>query len=197
MAIIKKKLRPEYFDLVNSGKKKFELRVADFDIKEGDTLVLEEWDPKTQEYTGRKIERKVGYILKFDLDAFGQKEEILKNGLLAIGLEKIENKINFEEFKKIDLRTAKILEAEKLEGSDKLVKLQINLGQEKRQILAGIQKYYPIEELIGRTIIVVANLESKKMAGSESRGMLLAADIDGEPILLMPDKETPPGAQIH
>jgi methionine--tRNA ligase beta chain len=197
MTIIKKKLWPEYFDLVNSGKKKFELRVADFDIKEGDTLVLEEWDPKTKEYTGRKIERKIGYFLKFNLDAFGQKEEILKNGLLAIGLEKIDNKINFEEFKKIDLRTAKILEAEKLESSDKLVKLQIDLGQEKRQILAGIQQYYPVEELIGRTIIVVANLEPKKMAGSESQGMLLAADIDGTPILLMPDKETPPGTQIH
>ena len=56
MAIIKKKIHPEYFDMVKSGKKKFELRLADFDIKEGDTLILEEWNPETKQYTGRKLE---------------------------------------------------------------------------------------------------------------------------------------------
>ena len=69
--IIKKKIWPEYFPLVQSEKKKFELRVNDFDVNEGDTLILEEWDPKTKEYTGRKIEKKVGYVLKFKLDDFG------------------------------------------------------------------------------------------------------------------------------
>jgi methionyl-tRNA synthetase len=108
-----------------------------------------------------------------------------------------DNKISFEDFKKVDLRTAKILKAEKLEGSEKLVKLEVDLGQEKKQILAGIQKYYPVEDLINKTIIVVANLEPKKLAGVESQGMLLAASVDGEPVLLMPDKETPPGSQIH
>ena len=57
MAIIKKKIPPEYFELIKSGKKKFELRLADFDIKEGDILVLEECDPKTRQYTGRTIEK--------------------------------------------------------------------------------------------------------------------------------------------
>jgi len=84
MAIIKKKIWPEYFKLVKSGKKKFELRLADFDIKEGDTLILEEWNPKTKEYTGRKIEKKVDYILKFNLDDFGQKDEVEKKGLYVI-----------------------------------------------------------------------------------------------------------------
>lgn len=105
--------------------------------------------------------------------------------------------ISFEEFKKIDLRIARIIKAEKIEGSENLIKLEIDLGEEKRQILAGIQKYYQPEELVNREIVVVANLEPKKMMGMESQGMLLAADIDGEPILLMPDKEVPPGTIIH
>jgi len=87
MAIVKKKITPEYFDLVSSGKKKFEVRLNEFEIKEGDTLVLEEWDPKTKQYTGRKIEKKVSYVLKFDLDAFGQKQEIIDKGLVVIQLE--------------------------------------------------------------------------------------------------------------
>jgi len=84
MAIIKKKIWPEYFELVKSGKKKFELRLADFDIKEGDILVLEEWNPETKQYTGRTIEKKVNYILKFNLDDFGQKEEVEKKGLYVV-----------------------------------------------------------------------------------------------------------------
>ena len=105
--------------------------------------------------------------------------------------------ISFEEFKKIELRIAKIIKAEKLEGSENLVKLEIDLGEEKRQILAGIQKYQQPEELMGKTIVVVANLEPRKMMGLESQGMLLAADVNGEPILLIPDKEVQPGAPIH
>ncbi|OGY42198.1 MAG: hypothetical protein A2Y67_01595 [Candidatus Buchananbacteria bacterium RBG_13_39_9] len=87
MAIIKKKIWPEYFDLVASGKKKFELRVNDFEIKEGDTLILEEWDPKIKQYTGRQIEKKAGYILNFKLDDFGQEDIIKKHGLIVISLE--------------------------------------------------------------------------------------------------------------
>ena len=84
MAIIKKKTWPELFELVRSGKKRFDVRVADFDIREGDTLILEEWDPEKGEYTGRKIEKKVGYILKFNLNNFGQKEKIQEKGLYVI-----------------------------------------------------------------------------------------------------------------
>ena len=87
MAVIKKKTWPEYFDLVVSGKKKFELRLADFDIKEGDTLILEEWNPKIKKYTGRKIEKKVGYVLKFKLNDFGQEKQIKEKGLVVIQLE--------------------------------------------------------------------------------------------------------------
>lgn len=84
MVTIKKKIWAEYFDLVNSGKKNFELRLDDFDVNEGDTLVLEEWDPKTKEYTGRKIEKTVGYVLRFKLNDFGQQKEIEQKGLQVI-----------------------------------------------------------------------------------------------------------------
>lgn len=84
MAVIKKKIWPEWFELIKSGKKKFELRLADFRIKQGDVLVLEEWNPKTKKYTGRKIEKKVKYTLRFKLDDFGQEKEIKKKGLYVI-----------------------------------------------------------------------------------------------------------------
>lgn len=89
MKTVKKKIWPEYFDLVVSGKKKFEIRLADFDITEGDTLLLEEWNPQTKEYTGRSIAKKVGYVAKFKLDAFGQEEEIKEKGIQIISLEEL------------------------------------------------------------------------------------------------------------
>jgi len=88
MAIIKKKIWPEYFKEVASGKKKFELRLNDFDAAEGDSLVLEEWDPKTKEYTGRKIEKKVTYVGKFKIDGlFWPEEQIKEKGLQILSLE--------------------------------------------------------------------------------------------------------------
>jgi ASC-1-like (ASCH) protein len=84
MAVIKKKVWPDYFKLIKSGKKKFELRLADFKVKEGDILILEEWDPKKKEYTGRKIRRKIKYILKFKLNDFDQEKEIKKKGIYIL-----------------------------------------------------------------------------------------------------------------
>lgn len=105
--------------------------------------------------------------------------------------------INFEEFQKVDLRVAKIIKAEKVEGSEKLLKLQIDLGDEKRQIIAGIQQFYKPEELVGREIVIVANLEPRVLMGLESNGMLLAANVNGKPVLLALDKEVPPGTEIR
>ena len=87
MATIKKKTWQEYFEAILSGKKKFDMRLADFDIQEGDTLLLEEWDPKNKEYTGRTVEKKVSYVAKFKLDAFGQEKEIKEKGIQIISLE--------------------------------------------------------------------------------------------------------------
>lgn len=86
MAVIKKKIWPKYFDLVKSGRKKFEIRLADFRIKEGDVLVLNEWNPRTKKYTGRKIRKKVKYVLRFYLNSYGQKRGIEKKGLYVIQL---------------------------------------------------------------------------------------------------------------
>ena len=88
MAIIKKKIWPEYFEAIVSGKKKFELRLNDFDVSEGDTLLLEEWDPKTQKYTGRKIEKKVTYVAKLTIDKlFWPKKDIEEKGIQIISIE--------------------------------------------------------------------------------------------------------------
>jgi len=105
--------------------------------------------------------------------------------------------INFEEFKKMDLRVAKVIEVEKLEGTDKLLKLKIDLGQEQRQIVAGIAESYKPEDLVGKEIVIVANLEPKKVFGVESKGMLLAAENKDRVVLLVPEKEVPPGTKIH
>lgn len=88
MAIIKKKIWPEYFEAVLSGKKKYELRLDDFEVQEGDALILEEWDPKAKKYTGRKVEKTVIYVGKFKIDKlFWPEKEIKKKGIQIISLE--------------------------------------------------------------------------------------------------------------
>ena len=104
--------------------------------------------------------------------------------------------IKFEDFQKLDLRVGKIVEAERVEGSEKLIKLKVDIGGEERQLVAGIGKVYSPEDLIEKEIIVVANLEPKVLFGIESQGMLLAAE-DGDNIaLLIPDKELKPGSRV-
>ena len=106
--------------------------------------------------------------------------------------------INYDDFKKVDLRIAKVIEAEKVEDSNKLIKLQVDLGEdEKRQIVAGIGKAYDAESLIGKEIIIVANLEPRTLLGLESNGMILAVrDEDGLPVLVLPEKEVEPGSEV-
>ena len=88
MALIKKKIWPEYFEAVVSGTKKFELRLNDFEVNEGDTLILEEWDPKIQQYSGRSVEKKVTYVGKFMIDKlFWPESEIKEKGIQIISLE--------------------------------------------------------------------------------------------------------------
>ncbi len=104
--------------------------------------------------------------------------------------------INFEDFVKIDLRIGKIIEAEKVEGSSKIIKTTVDLGEEKRQILAGIGKFYTPEELINKIVIVVANLSPKKIMGMDSEGMILAVKDDNNLSLLGVDKEIKIGSKI-
>lgn len=105
--------------------------------------------------------------------------------------------VSYDDFAKLDLRVGKVLAAEAVEGSEKLVRLSVSLGEETRQILAGIRKFYPAEDLVGREIVVVANLEPRKLMGMESQGMLLAASDGNAVVLLAPERETSPGAGIR
>ena len=104
--------------------------------------------------------------------------------------------INYEQFSQTELCVAAILGAERVKGSEKLLCLQVSLGEEKRQIVAGIGKKYAPEALVGTQIIIVANLEPRMLMGLESQGMLLAADSPDGPILLRPDTDAPAGAKI-
>ena len=98
--------------------------------------------------------------------------------------EELENVITFDEFQNVELKTAKILKAEKVEGADKLLKLQIKVGDEQRQIVSGIAQFYPPEELVEKMIVVVTNLKPATIFGIESNGMLLAAK-NGRTLTLM------------
>jgi methionyl-tRNA synthetase len=105
--------------------------------------------------------------------------------------------IGIDDFAKVELRVAQILVAERIPKADKLLRLEIDLGYEKRQILAGIAQYYEPEKLIGRKIVIVANLAPRKMRGLESNGMLLAASLpDGAPVLAGFLEDVPLGARL-
>ena len=105
--------------------------------------------------------------------------------------------ISFDYFKKMDLRVAQITECEDVEGADRLYKLTIDAGQE-RQIVAGIKPYYRKEDLVGKRIVIVANLEPRTLRGITSYGMLLAASSEDKSavVLITPDKEIPNGSAV-
>lgn len=127
----------------------------------------------------------------------------------------MEGIINFEDFAKVDLRVGEIVDAEEIVGADKLLKLRVDLGEDhKRTICAGIKEYYSTDELVGKKVIVVANLAPRKMRGIESQGMLLAASGEeltpqaypdkssqkistkGKVVLVSPEKEIENGARV-
>ena len=105
--------------------------------------------------------------------------------------------IAFEDFKKLDIRIGKILLAVKVEGTDKLMRLEVDFGMEKRQVVAAIAEFYQPEQLVGKEIPVLVNLEPRTIRGTESHGMILAADVEGRAVLLHPEEEVPPGSIIR
>ena len=105
-------------------------------------------------------------------------------------------RIDISEFAKVELRVARVLAAEKIAGSRKLLKLQVDLGGEQRQLVAGIAESYAPEALVGKTVAVVANLKPAKLMGVESNGMVLAASPGDGAVLLTLDGEAAPGTRI-
>jgi methionyl-tRNA synthetase len=107
-------------------------------------------------------------------------------------------KIGIEDFAKIELRVGIVKSAEKVAGADKLLKVMVDIGDEVRQVLAGIAQYYVPEELVGRKVVVVANLAPRKMRGQESNGMIVAASVgpEGRPVLCTFTEDVPAGARL-
>lgn len=105
--------------------------------------------------------------------------------------------INLEDFEKIDLRIGKIISVEEIPNASKLYKLQVDLGAEKRQLVAGIKEFYSREELLGKQIIVMANMKPAKIKGIESQGMLLAVKTKEGYALVASDREAELGARIE
>jgi methionyl-tRNA synthetase len=104
--------------------------------------------------------------------------------------------ISIDDFRKVELKVATVKSAEAHPNADKLIVLQVDLGSEQRQICAGIRNHYTPEELVGKQVVVVANLETAKLRGLESQGMLLAASDDGRVIILTPEKPVLAGALV-
>ncbi len=111
--------------------------------------------------------------------------------------EEARTEITIDDFARVELRVALILSAEAHPSADRLLKLKVDAGGEERQIIAGIAAHYRPEELVGRRIVIVANLKPAKLRGELSQGMLLAADGGGFVSLLSPDREVPPGSRVR
>jgi len=104
--------------------------------------------------------------------------------------------ITYDHFSKLKIRVAEVISAEKVEGADKLLKLQVSLGDEQRQIVAGVAMFYAPDQIVGKKIVMLTNLEPAKIRGVVSNGMLLAADVDGRAVLLTPDTDVPAGSKV-
>ena len=105
--------------------------------------------------------------------------------------------ITIEDFFQTELRVARVTAAEPIPNSHKLLKLSVDLGDETRVLVAGIAKDYASEDLLGRQVVVVTNLQPAKLMGVESQGMVLAASVDGKPVLLRPDQAVPDGTPVR
>ena len=103
--------------------------------------------------------------------------------------------VEYDDFAKLDIRVAKVLSAEPF--GEKLFKMLLDVGEEKRTVLAGIRGHYSAEDLVGKEVVMIFNLKPRKILGVESQGMLLAADSGEVVSLLSPDREVPPGTRVR
>ena len=138
---------------------------------------------------GRELRHHEPLFPRIELKMEKQKPEVK--------VENPENMITFEDFKKVDLRTAEIVQAEKVDGADRLLKIQVKMGEDTRQIVAGIAEYYKPDALIGKKVILVANLKPVEIRGVESQGMLLAASDENSLTLVgLDDNDLPSGLNV-
>ena len=106
-------------------------------------------------------------------------------------------RISINEFAKVQMRVGQVLEAEKIEGSRKLLKLRVDIGDEVRQVVAGISEAYAPEDLLNKKVVLVANLKPAKLMGVESNGMIVAASDGGRPVLATFNEEVPNGSPLQ
>jgi len=106
------------------------------------------------------------------------------------------SQVTINDFQRLDIRVGRVISAEPIKRSEKLLLLKIDIGSELRQIIAGIAQYYKPEELVGKEVIVLANLQPRTIMGFVSQGMLLAAVEDDKPVLIIPDREVRVGSRV-
>ena len=124
-------------------------------------------------------------------------QEIKTQSVSASPIEPVADEIQFDDFAKLDLRIAKIIDARHVEGADKLLQLTLDIGGEQRNVLAGIKSAYAPEDLKGRLTVMVANLAPRKMRFGVSEGMVLAAGPGGEELFILnPDEGAKPGMRV-
>jgi methionyl-tRNA synthetase len=143
------------------------------------------------------IQKEMEELEKITTKADKQKDVSKSDKGNDTGNDKKDGYITIEDFAKIDFRVAKVLEAEKVEGADKLLKLKLELGDEIRQVVSGIAKNYAPESIVGKYVVLVANLKPAKLRGIESQGMILAASDDKDLVLVTIDKEIKSGTNVR
>ncbi|MCP2240994.1 methionine--tRNA ligase [Thermoanaerobacterium thermosaccharolyticum] len=144
--------------------------------------------------SGTKVKR--GENIFPRIDAEKELKEAEKESPKKVEVKEETNYIKIDDFAKIDLRVAEVLEAEKVEGADKLLKLKLKVGDEVRQVVSGLALHYKSDELVGKKLVLVANLEPKKLRGIESYGMILAASNEGKLTVVTVDKDIESGAKV-
>jgi tRNA-binding protein len=122
----------------------------------------------------------------------------ITESLLMIILQWTGMNISYEEFKRLDVRVGVIISAESIKGKNKIMKAIVDVGNEKRELIVGGAEYYRPEDMVGRKVVVLVNLEPRRIAGIVSQGMLLAADVDGKPywLTVTDSDDVPAGSKI-
>jgi len=177
--------------------------------------VMPESSKKTWEFLveEKSIEEELFSELKFENFKLGKrmkepepifprialKDFLKEEGIQPAQIRKEEkmDQITFEEFMRMDLRVGEILIAEKVEGTQKLIKLEVDIGTEKRTMVAGIADVYSAEDLVGKKLVVIVNLKPAIIRGIESQGMILAAEVEGKATIPFFDQDIPTGAKVR